>query len=166
VSRPSAQVKHQSPTRLRIRIPAERGNAGYFERLRKAFDGAPGLSGVEVNAATGTVLFHGEAVDPAALQGIAAQNDLYDLSEPRGKAPGIPNRSVEPVAAMNRGIRRLTGGSIDLSGLLFFTLLGSGLVQIFRGNMGAPPWYTAFWYAFGVYTKQLMGHPPDPDDAE
>jgi len=26
-----------------------------------------------------------------------------------------------------------------------------------RGNFGIPPWYTAFWYSFGVYTKQIAG---------
>jgi hypothetical protein len=35
-------------------------------------------------------------------------------------------------------------------------LLGTGIYQIVRGNFGAPPWYTAFWYAFGVFTKSLI----------
>jgi len=156
VTLPPAQVKHRSPTRMRIRIPSQRGNTGYFEQVRKAFSDSPGLTALEVNADTGSVLFLGEEIDPERLQQVARENKLYELSEHGTPGRTIPNRSVEPVAAMNRGVRKATGGSLDLSGLLFFSLLGTAVYQILRGNMAAPPWYTAFWYAFGVYTKQLI----------
>jgi hypothetical protein len=51
---------------------------------------------------------------------------------------------------------QFTGGWLDLPGMAFLLLLGIGIYQIRRGNIGLPPWYTAFWYAFGVYTKSLV----------
>jgi len=39
--------------------------------------------------------------------------------------------------------------------MAILSLLGLGLYQILRGNFRAPPWYTAFWYALGIFTKSL-----------
>lgn len=44
----------------------------------------------------------------------------------------------------------------DLPGMAFLTLLGVGIYQLVRGNFAAPPWYTAFWYAMGIFTKSIM----------
>jgi hypothetical protein len=29
--------------------------------------------------------------------------------------------------------------------------MGAGIYQIARGNFAAPAWYTAFWYALGLF---------------
>jgi hypothetical protein len=45
------------------------------------------------------------------------------------------------------------------------------VVEIMRGNFRMPPWYTAFWYAFGLFTKSMLDRTDstcsnDPADAE
>jgi hypothetical protein len=45
---------------------------------------------------------------------------------------------------------------VDLPGMVFLSALLIGLYELARGNFRPPPWYTAFWYAFGVYSKSLM----------
>ncbi|MGD8664119.1 MAG: hypothetical protein PVH37_29600, partial [Desulfobacterales bacterium] len=58
---------------------------------------------------------------------------------------------VSNLGDLNNSIRRLTSGDIDLVGTLLLVLLISGLTELIRGNLRMPPWYTAFWYAFGLY---------------
>lgn len=151
-----AQVTHRSAVRLRVRIPARRGDEAYFERLVEVYAGFPGVRGVQANPATASVLFLGDAVDPEAIEQRALDEGLFTLAAARARpAPGLPNRSVEPLKAFDSGMKRMTGGRLNLPGFVFYGLLGTAAYQIFRGRFGAPPWYTAFWYAFGVYSKQL-----------
>ena len=56
-------------------------------------------------------------------------------------------------AALNDRVREATGESFDLPGLAFLGLVVSGIYQIARGNFTAPAWYTAFWYALGIFGK-------------
>ena len=56
-------------------------------------------------------------------------------------------------ASMDDRVKTLTGSGFDLSGLAFLALMGAGIYQIARGNFGAIPWYGAFWYALGIFSK-------------
>jgi hypothetical protein len=55
--------------------------------------------------------------------------------------------------AYNENLKKLTGGEIDIPSLVFVSLLISGIWQIARGNLAMPAWYTAFYYALGVFTS-------------
>ena len=153
---PKAQLKHQSQGRLRVRVPSQKGDAAFFQKLKDGFADFPGLTRLVVNPSTGSVLFLGEKVDPHALDQHSSKKSLFRLNKTNSVKKPLPNRSMDPMAALERNMREWTQGSLDLFGLVFYALLGTGAYQILRGNFGAPPWYTAFWYAFGVYTKQLI----------
>jgi hypothetical protein len=45
---------------------------------------------------------------------------------------------------------------LNLPGLIFLTLMGVGVFQLATGRRVIPPWYTAFWYAFGVFSRLLV----------
>ena len=62
-----------------------------------------------------------------------------------------------PFGSVSRRIRAFTGNAADLSGLAVLALLTVGVYQIARGNFGAPAWYTAFWYALGIFNKSDGG---------
>ena len=62
-----------------------------------------------------------------------------------------------PFASLSRRIRDFTGSAADLSGLAVLALLTVGVYQIARGNFGAPAWYTAFWYALGIFNRSNGG---------
>ncbi len=42
---------------------------------------------------------------------------------------------------------------IVIPSLIFLSLLISGIWQIARGNFAMPAWYTAFYYALGVFAR-------------
>lgn len=156
---PWAHVSHRSAKRLRIRIPSEKGNSAYFESLRKTLSGYKGVESAEVNGLTGSLLLVGDRIDLESLAGFGEAHHLFTIQDASDNPPGnpghLPGRAVRPIQGMQRAMDQMTGGNLNLTGLIFFVLLGSGAYQILRGNFGAPPWYTAFWYAFGVFTKQL-----------
>jgi hypothetical protein len=151
VKLPEAYVSHRTPKRLRIRIPSRRGKRDYFSLLEEKLSRDRSFEGFEISPLTGSVLFTGE-IDEASIAEYAEKNDLFSLQP---YPMNLPRRMATPVGKVNNFLHRLTGGELNLAGIAFLALLGTGLVQIFRGELGAPPWYTAFWYALGLFTESL-----------
>ena len=116
-----------------------------------------------MNDKTGSVLFVGKDLDLDVIRVAAEKGGLFTVKEPASDPATLPRKAVQPIGVASEAVERLTGGSLDLPGALFFSLLGVGAYQILRGNFAAPPWYTAFWYAFGVFTKQLVDHGENGD---
>jgi hypothetical protein len=152
---PEAIIAHRSEGRIRIRLPSRKGVAEYFATLEKRLNKGEGLQRVEVNPLTGSVLFAGEKVDPAFVEELGTRQGLFRLNISESSPVPLSKRIVSPLGALNRELHRFTGGEIDLAGMAFVALLGIGIVQIIRGNFRSPPWYTAFWYALGVFSKAL-----------
>jgi hypothetical protein len=152
---PEAFISHCTENRLRVKIPAHRGDVSYFARLGEKFSGMGGLERLDVNPTTGSLLFVGKGIDVEAIKKHGEEFRVFRL---RG-LPSGPVPAAEKVASslkeLNDGLHRFTGGDVDLAGMAFLTLVGIGIYQISRGNIGAMPWYTAFWYAFGVFTKSM-----------
>ncbi len=109
---------------------------------------------------TGSLLFVGDGLDLQSVVAFGEENGLFTVDtnsvDSRNNPKHLAGKVVKPLQGFQNAMGQLTGGHLDLSGLVFFLLLGTGAYQIARGNFAAPPWYTAFWYAFGVFTKQLM----------
>lgn len=167
---PEAVVCHRSATRLRFRVPARRGDAAYFAKVAKDLSGLRRFARLEVNPTTGSVLLSGEGLDPSDLGGQARRLGLFQLRLEAEPAPALMHRLVRPVAGIDRTLAVMTGGKMDLATAIFLALLGSGLLQLLRGRLSAPPWYTAFWYAFGLATmvvvKKASRHAGDPPTAD
>ena len=54
---------------------------------------------------------------------------------------------------------------MDLAGILLLFLLIAGMTEILRGKIQMPPWYTAFWYAFGIYKLASVVKDRHPEEA-
>jgi hypothetical protein len=115
----------------------------------------PGIEHVEADPMTGGILILHSA-DPAAIVDYAAQKGLFLAKEEDPKKAGgtiVHDMVGAPFASLSKRIRDFTGSAADLSGLAVLALLTVGLYQIARGNFGAPAWYTAFWYALGIFNR-------------
>jgi hypothetical protein len=148
---PAAYICHQSSERLRIKITAPKGNAAYFEDLQAELNRFQAFERLEVNALTGSVLIVDERIVVDDIARHAKSRHLFDLMEPKNLRSPITTQLVSHLDNLNTNIRRLTTGEMDLAGILLMVLLISGLAQLLRGDVRMPPWYTAFWYAFGIY---------------
>jgi hypothetical protein len=157
---PEAFVSHCTPKRLRLKIPSHKGDVSYFSDLKETYSGVQAFESVEVNPLTGSILFVSEAIDLEAIAKRGEGAQLFQLPvTPPGPVP-VAEKVVASLRSANQDIHRFTGGDIDLAGIAFLTLIGVGIYQISRGNVGAMPWYTAFWYAFGVFTKSVADKLP------
>lgn len=52
------KIEHQVPGRVRMKIPAGKGNAELLKQISEVFGAIPGIEEVKVNPATGSVVLH------------------------------------------------------------------------------------------------------------
>jgi hypothetical protein len=149
-----ALVVHRTPARLRLKIPGRRSDADYFARLSRLLESQGGYRSVTPHPRSASVLIRDERATPETLSELGELSGMFRLKD----APPMPvgRRVIAPLSDMNGRVRRFTGGDLDLKNLVFVSLLGIGLIQVLRGNLRLPPWYTAFWYSSGVFSKYLM----------
>jgi hypothetical protein len=155
---PQATVAHRSAKRLRLRIASRRRDASFFDSLHEKMTPAfPSLS-VQVNAVTASVLLVGDAVVFDEVAAFGRSKKLFEVAAVEKAERAMALSVTAPLHSANRQIRQVTGGRVDLPGAVFLALLVFGAVELLRGNWRTPPWYTAFWYAFGLYSKSLIDH--------
>ena len=155
MSPPKAKVHHSTPGRIRIKVHEKRGNHPYFNALAESLSMLEGIESLEVTPHTASALVTGQGVSVESLAKLGEKEGLFFLEElAEGMTPA--QAAAEPIRQLNRKISEFTGGQVELATLGFFALLGTGAYQLIRGNFRLPPWYSAFWYAFGLFTKEII----------
>jgi hypothetical protein len=158
--RPTAQVVHTGPHRIRLRLDRDHRRPEQLSQLRHALRGQPGVRDVEVNETTGSVLIH-HAPGAVSAHGLAAV--LGDLGvviqglagDEAGKSETA--RGVESALGdLNRRVATATGGKADLKIIVPGAFLAWGLWRL-AADVGsfftAVPGYVLLYYAFDTYTK-------------
>lgn len=146
---PEAYVSHRSLRRVRIKVPAKRGDETYFTRLRDSFEGCEGIKTIDVNPVTGSILFT-HTIDFKILKEYAAEKNLFTLK--MNSSQTLFNSRIKArFNTLDNRIKTLTGREIDIPGIAFLTLLGLGISQVTAGKAQAMPWHAAFWYALNVF---------------
>ncbi len=150
---PLGRCVHSSPERIRLRVKEKQGDEVYFEQVLQTLRAAFPQAQIEVNPRTGSVLCIGvERFEDLVRTGWEKHLFQVTALPPKMSASKAVHREV---GEMNATIRRSSRGELDLTSLVFLILIGTGIYQVARGNLGLPPWYTAFWYALGVCTKSV-----------
>jgi hypothetical protein len=151
VELPGATICHRSPNRIRLKVTSRKGDADYFSNLLESLSRFQDFERLEVSALTGSVLIVDEQADLDTLADYARAKKLFEITA-RGTFPSpMTTQLVSHLENVNTSIRRWTAGEMDLAGILLLLLLVTGLAELLRGKLRMPPWYTAFWYAFGIY---------------
>jgi hypothetical protein len=153
---PQAIVSHRTAERLRIKIPSRKGDGAYFSAVKHSLDRDLKYRLVQVNAMTGSVLIVDSGVDLESLADRASRGGLFTLEHRLAPVQPLGRTVFAPLLELNRKISGFTEGAVDFPGLVFLALCGFGIYEILRGNIRPPPWYTAFWYAFGIFTKSMV----------
>ena len=158
---PQAIVSHRTAERLRIKIVSRKGDGAFFSTVEQSLDRDLKYRIVQVNALTGSVLITDSGVDLETLADHASRRGLFTLEHRLAPVQPLGRTLFGPLLALNRKISGFTDGVVDFPGLVFLTLCGFGIYEILRGNIRPPPWYTAFWYAFGIFTKSMVDRTHD-----
>ncbi len=146
---PDAYVSHQSLGRVRIKVPAKRGDETYFTHLRDSFEGCAGIAAVDVNPVTGSILF-AHTTDFRTIRAYAEENNLFTMKM-NAISPLFNSKIKARFNTFDNRIKTLTRREIDIPGIAFLTLMGLGISQITAGKAQALPWHAAFWYALNVF---------------
>ncbi len=157
---PEAYMSHRAPGRLRIKIPSKKGNHSFFSTLLDRLAKCPGIEEVKVSPEIGSalILYTG---DTKAVTEFAKKNDLFHLKLVRRPRKTFFENVADTFRGYDKNLKQITGGELDISTLVFLSLLISGIWQIARGNLGMPAWYTAFYYALGVFTHTQVDEPDE-----
>lgn len=153
---PHAEITHNSPGRLRLRIGARRGRADYFAGIEEKLVQCPGVERVATNPVTGSVLLE-PAIDLAALVAYTQAQQLFQLAQAPTLMPPLTQQFAEHFGVLNGELRRLSGGGIDLGALGFIGLMTLAAVQLQRGHVLGPA-STLLWAAVGLLRMPQAGH--------
>lgn len=136
-----AVIVHQIPGRMRLRIPAMRGDSGYFSALSDKLENIEGVAMVKVNPASASIVL-GYAGEAQMLLEKMRELELDPrIEEHVGDAPR--HSGIQPV-------RLISGRDINPMFMLGTALTVVGLVQTFRGQIVVPS-VTVFWYALEAF---------------
>lgn len=149
---PEAHVCHRMSCRLRLKIPSKKGDHSYFSSLRERISQCPGVAAVSVKPQTGSVLILHDS-EASEVLAYAENNELFVTKRVSRPSKTLFNSVADTFQGYNRSLKSFTGGEMDIPSLVFLSLVVSGIYQIARGNLVAPAWYTAFYYALGVFTR-------------
>lgn len=134
---PSASVAHHARGRLRLRIPARKGDTAYFTRLERELAAVAGVAYAEANPLTASVLLHFTG-DVAELAAAAAVAGLFTLAPPPPAAEPLLDLVTNRVEQLEQAVLQASHSSVDLDTLLFVGLVGAGVVQVARGRALGP----------------------------
>ncbi len=143
---------HRMARRLRVKIPAKKGDALYFETAEQIFKGCAPVEEVSTNPVTASMLIQFKG-DAEAILAFAESKQLFAVVEQIEQSTDFHKTVKESFNSIDQQVKHWTQGSVNLGGLAFVALVGTGVYQIVRGNFTNIPWYSAFWYALGIFSK-------------
>jgi Heavy metal associated domain 2 len=157
------ELRHAIPGRIRLRIPAIKGEPGLSREVQRQLSALAVIRRVEVNPVTGSVLVLFDPADSAAIAQLGRMMipglDLVamprpdDLTAADGNGSGSTAEAVAEFGRqLNEKVQVATGHAADLKFLVPASLLVGGLVRLIASRkVPSPTWYDLLWFAFGTY---------------
>jgi len=153
---PLARMPHALPGRTRIRIDEKRGDEAYFANVKEELEACPGVSGVETNSRTGSVLVRHTGDDVPIWDYAVGKGRFHRAGQKAGQNSSTPSLFAEKPSTVQGArssghtlVRNPQGAFIAVRSwrpVIFTCLVGIGVIQLIRGNIAFPA-LTAFWYA-------------------
>jgi hypothetical protein len=139
---PEAEIVHAMPGRMRLRIPARRGDAVFFASVATGLSTIAGIDKVGTRPLTGSILIHHNA--PLARVTEAAEKARLFVVTPRAASPGFPEAiSLDPRMVVGLGLGvlalwQLTQGRVlpRAATLAWYAANLTGLVSIAQRRGG------------------------------
>lgn len=141
---PEARVVHRLPGRVRLRVPARRGDRDWFSSAVVELAMARGVLSARADPRLASLLIHHDG-PLEAIAAAAERHGLFRLLDLAPRPESLLGGMRGEAAAWNAGLRRAAGDA-DLASLAFLGLCLSALWQLARGQI-LPPAATLAWYA-------------------
>ena len=159
------KIEHQVPGRVRMKIPAGKGNPELLKQVSEAFGVIPGIEEVTVNPITGSVVLYYDTERHDDVHGHLSHHthsptpqrppatELDDLaSRIEGEAEFLAKHShtaravVDFVKKIDREIKLATNNMIDLKIVLALAIIGLTVTEV--GATAATP----VWVTLAIFT--------------
>ncbi|MCS6940383.1 MAG: hypothetical protein RMJ55_05955 [Roseiflexaceae bacterium] len=134
---PTGYIAHRTGDRVRVRIPARRGDAAYFARIERELAACRRVMFVEANPLTASVLLRYSGTDDD-LRRDGVDLELFAIEETPPAANPVLNAAAARIDQLDRVIQRSSNGSFDLLEVVFVGLVGASIVQTLRGQALGP----------------------------
>jgi hypothetical protein len=151
-----AVLSHQSPGRLRLKIPSKKGDERFFQSLKDRLSNLSGVERIDVNPVTGSILLI-HSIDAEKIAQFARDNGLFAIQHGSTNVSYLHREVTKAFNVLDEQAKGFTGGGINLGALASLALIAAGTYQIYRGNFAAIPWYTAYWYGLNLFLKSKPG---------
>lgn len=164
----TASVASHIPGRLRLKIGRGRQDAARLERIKTRLETRPGIGGVRVNPASGSLVVHYDPKQHSTAGILGALEDVNVLVESLGLGHadgGAPLTVGQAIADLNARLSRWSGLPIDLAVILPLAFVGAGAWSMARNGLmleKVPGWFL-LWLGFDVFVKT---HPRDGVSAD
>jgi hypothetical protein len=161
----SLHVAHQVPGRVRMKIPAGKGNPELLQQIADTFGVIPGIEEVTVNPTTGSIVLHDDADRHDEFHGtLHNQYRAHDIYRPpsteidelahriEDEAEFLARNSesaralVDFVKKVDREIKFATNNTIDLKIVLAAGIIGFTVLEV--GATAATP----VWVTLAIFT--------------
>lgn len=131
---PEARIVHSLPGRFRLKFDRQTA-ADALLAMAEQMQGCPGIRSITANPLTGSLLILHDTQEEAILRYAEAQ--AVFKARPAGETQDRPDPAAG-LRALSQGVHQVTGGSIDLDGLLVLVLTGLAVQQAIEGNVMVP----------------------------
>jgi len=172
-------IAHQAPGRLRMKIPAAKGNAELLQQIGDTFGKIPGIEEIIVNPITGSIVlhydtdrhdeFHGglqqhyrqqayaEPPRPPATEFDSLARKIEEEAEFLAQNSASARAVVDMFKSMDRNIKSATNNNVDLKivlagGIILFTVFEVG------ATAATPVWVTLSLFAMNHFIE-MHSHP-------
>lgn len=152
---PRGEIVHRTSGRIRIRFPDKKKDPDFFQDLAQSLKENPKIVSLRCNPLTASLLLEGDFSDIRPLAAYAESRGLFLLDPAAPERVPLRQKVYQSYAVSNRFVQDSTRQELDLPVLIFLMLAGTGIYQLFRSEVRLPPWYSALWYALGIFTKSL-----------
>jgi cation transport ATPase len=168
-----AEIAHHVCGRIRMKVPAAKGDEVLLEQIKRALSPIPGVHSIEVNPSTGSVIMHydpevheelhdtlsAHAGDHLELPRRAPATEIDELANQlEEEAEYLAEHSEAALAVVNfcksldREVKRATNNAVDLKvlvplGLAAYTFLEIGV------EAATPVWLTLGLFALNHFVE-------------
>jgi hypothetical protein len=183
----SLKIEHQVPGRVRMKIPAGKGNPALLEQISQVFGVIPGIEEVTVNPTTGSVVLHYDADRHDEFHGSfrqhydahhaahglrGADTDLDKLTKSiEAEAEYLASHShsaravVDCVKSIDREIKRATDNNVDLKIAFAVGIIGLTVLEV-GATAATPVWVTLAIFTVNHFIEMHERHPEGLPDGK
>jgi hypothetical protein len=178
MSKHQLHIAHQVPGRVRMKIPAAKGDVEMLREISETFGKIPGVEQVTVNPTTGSIVlqydadrhdeFHGELRDhcerhaieqhrPPATEIDELAHKIEDQAEFLAEHSASARMVVDFVKRVDREIKLATNNNIDLKIVLAAGIVGFTVLEV--GTSAATPvWVTLSLFGINHFIEMHPAH--------